>query len=375
MRLLIHMHSMSSNASATYEGASIAAPLEGAALPTVSVIVPCYNYGHFLEECVRSVLTQQGVDVELLIIDDRSTDDSAETAHRLAERDARIELRRHSRNVGLIATANEGIEWAQGEFVVLLSADDLLAPGSLRRAVTVMRKHPNVGLVYGRSELAREGRPVPEPSGRWRATKIWPGSDWIRLRCSAGRNCIFSPEAVVRTSIQRAVGFYDPVCHHTSDLNMWLRVAAVSDVAHIRGVAQAIYRHHADSMVHRDMQPTIDMRERRAAFDAFFATSASKLDEAEQLRELAARSLARVALWQASRAFERGSQTRVADDLAGFALDVYPKADRLREWRGLRMRRRIGAGRSRIFPPFLATRALDRLRRRASWRRMMSRGI
>lgn len=368
------MHSMSSNASATCESASIAAPLEGA-LATVSVIVPCYNYGHFLEECVGSVLTQQGVDVELLIIDDRSTDDSAETAHRLAERDDRIELRRHSRNAGLIATANEGIEWAQGEFVVLLSADDLLVPGSLRRAVTVMREHPNVGLVYGRSELAREGRPLPVPSGSWRATKIWSGSEWIRWRCSTGLNCIFSPEAVVRTSIQRVVGFYDPICHHTSDLNMWLRVAAVSDVAHIRGAPQAIYRHHADSMVHRDMRPTIDMRERRAAFDAFFAISASQLDGAERLRELAARRLARTALWQASRELERGPRTSVVDDLADFAVDVYPDAERLREWRGLRMRRRIGARRSRVFPPFLASRALHYLRRRAAWRRLMSRGI
>jgi hypothetical protein len=344
-------------------------------LPTVSVVVPCYNYGHFLEECVKTVLTQQGVDVELLIIDDCSTDDSAETAHRLAERNDRIELRRHSRNVGLIATANEGMEWAQSEFVVLLSADDLLVPGSLRRAATVMCKHPNVGLVYGRPDLAREGHPVPEPSGRWRATKIWSGSEWIRLRCRAGRNCIFSPEAVVRTSIRRVVGLYDPTCHHTSDLNMWLRVAAVSDVAHVRGVPQAIYRLHADSMVHRDMQPAIDMRERRAAFDTFFATSASKLDRSEQLQELAARSLAREALWQASRELERGAGTSIVDDLTDFALDIYPNADRLREWRGLRMRRWIGAGRSRVFPPFLATRALHRLRRRASWTRMMSKGI
>jgi hypothetical protein len=366
---------MSQYVAASSDDALTTAPAGHTDQPTVSVIVPCYNYGHFLEGCTTSVLSQEEVDVRLLIIDDCSTDDSAETARRLAELDNRIELRLHSRNLGLIATANEGLEWADGDFVVLLSADDLLVPGSLARATTVMHKHPNVGLVYGRTELAREGLPIPEPSGRWRATKVWTGADWIRLRCRAGRNCIFSPEAVVRTSIQHAIGTYDPDCHHTSDLNMWLRVAAVSDVAHIRGVPQAIYRVHADSMVHSDMRPTIDMRERRAAFDAFFATSASKLDASADLQDLAARSLAREALRQACQELERGGGTAVVDELANFALDVYPTAARLRGWRGLRLRRWIGGRRSRLFPPFLANRAIHRVRSRVRWARLMSRGL
>jgi glycosyltransferase involved in cell wall biosynthesis len=366
---------MSQRANTLCDERLITAPVAAAVQTTVSVIVPCYNYGHFLEDCVRSVLAQEGVDVELLIVDDCSTDASAETAHRLAARDDRIELRRHSSNAGLIATANEGLEWAQGDLVMLLSADDMLAPGALERAATVMREHPNVGLVYGRPQLAREDRPLPEASGRWRATKIWPGEEWIRLRCRAGRNCIFSPEAVVRTSVQHAVGLYDPICHHTSDLNMWLRVAAVSDVAHIRGVPQATYRIHADSMVYGGRQPAIDMRERRAAFDTFFETSASQLDGSAQLQELAARSLAREALRQAIRELERGVETSVVDDMVLFALAVHPNADRLPEWRALRLRRWIGGGRSRLFLPFIATRAIQRARRRVNWTRMISRGI
>jgi len=366
---------MSQRASAISDDALTPALARRTHQPMVSVIVPCYNYGHFLEGCTTSVLAQEGVNVRVLVIDDCSTDGSAAIAFRVAEQDDRIELRCHSSNVGLIATANEGLEWADGDFVVLLSADDLLVPGSLERAASVMRKHPNVGLVYGRSELAREGLPIPAPSGRWHATKVWQGKDWIHLRCRAGRNCIFSPEAVVRISIQRAVGFYDSACYHNSDFNMWLRVAAASDVAHIRGAPQAIYRVHANSMIHRDMTSVIDMWERKAAFDSFFATSASKLATTSQLRELATRSLARRALWQASREFERGGATRAVDDLADFALDVYPNAARLREWRGLRLRRWVGAGRSRVFLPFLASRAIHRVRSRADWARMMSRGL
>src|ERR687887_420932 len=118
--------------------------------PTVSVVIPCYRYGRFLPDCVRSVLDQEGVDVRVLIIDDASPDDSAQVALRLAAEDERVEVRVHEVNKGHIATYNEGLlEWADGDYSVLISADDLLTPGSLARATAVMEAHPSVGLVYG----------------------------------------------------------------------------------------------------------------------------------------------------------------------------------------------------------------------------------
>ncbi len=359
-------------------------------VPTVSVIVPCFNYGHLLEGCLASVLSQEGVEVRVLVIDDRSTDASAEVGRRLADRDERVEFRPHTENAGLIATANEGLEWAPGEYVVLLSADDLLVPGSLRRATEVMAKHPNVGMVYGKTLLAAEGRPLPEPSGRWRATKVWSGAEWVRIRCRSTYNCISSPEVVVRTSVQRAVGGYDPACHHSSDLNMWLRIAAVADVAYVRGVPQAVYRVHSDSMLRSEASTMVDLRERRVAFDSFFASRPARpegLDQprtggmgsgglwTDQLQRAVARTLARQALWRASRAVDQGAAEEVVQELTGFALDVYPEAHRLREWRGLRLRQWIGAGRSRGFLPFLATGAAHRLRSHAIRMRWRLRGI
>ncbi len=343
--------------------------------PTVSVIVPCYNYGHFLDGCIQSVLDQQEVDAQVLIIDDRSTDDSARMGAELAERHKRVEFRRHAENMGLIPTANEGLEWSQGEYVVLLSADDLLVPGSLRRAATVMGENAGVGMVYGRVVRAPEGRPIPTTAGRWRGTKIWAGEDWIGLRCRSGYNCIASPEAVVRTSVQRRVGGYDAGCHHTSDLNMWLRIAAVADIAHIRGAPQAIYRVHAGSMWRSHDGPMVNLRERRAAFESFFASCSGELDRSKRLQTLSARALARQALWQASRAVDRGDESALIEQLVDFAFDVYPKAERLREWRGLRLRRRIGVGRSLAFPPFLATGAAHRLRQHGNEVRLRFKGI
>lgn len=339
--------------------------------PTVSVIVPCYRYGHLLEGCAASVLAQDGVEVEMLILDDRSPDDSFEAARRIASGDSRVTARRHTRNVGLVQTANEGLEWARGEYVVLLSADDLLAPGALWRATATMMRHPTVGMVYGRALYARQGRPLPEPTGRWRATAVWHGGEWIERRCRSAQNCISSPEMVVRQSVQRQVGGYDPACTHASDLNMWLRIAAVSNVAHIRGIPQAIYRVHADSMLRSQRDPVVELNERRIAFERFFARCADELEDAGRLRRSVSQALARQALWQASRAVDRGERPELVEALSDFALEVCPEAQRLREWRGLSLRHTIGPGRSRLFPPFLATGVGHRLRghvSRARWR-------
>jgi hypothetical protein len=269
--------------------------------------------------------------------------------------------------------------WADGDHVVLLSADDLLTPGALWRAVAVMETHPEVGMVYGRAPYFREDRGIPITSGVWRGTDVWRGADWIRLRCRSGHNCISSPEAVVRTSVARAVGGYDPACTHASDLNMWLRIAALCDVAYVRGVPQAIYRIHATSMLRSAHTPMRDLKERWKAFSSFFASSGPVLEDAAELRTLAARALARQALWRASRAIDRelvtGPDAVDIDAFVAFALDVYEHARRLREWRGLQLRRLMGAGRSKYFPLFIATGAAHRIRSHADTRHWVRTGV
>jgi len=348
-------------------------------LPSVSVIVPCYRYASLLGGCVQSVLAQAGVEPRILIIDDCSPDDTAVVGQRLAAAHPAVEYHRNAQNLGLIATANEGLRRADGDYVMLLSADDLLVPDALRRATTVMSDNPDVGMVYGRPLYAYPEQPLPTVTGHWRATDTWAGAEWIRLRCRSGYNCISSPEAVVRTSVQRQVGGYDPACVHASDLNMWLRIAAVSDVAYVRGVAQAIYRIHPGSMLRSQSGPIEDLRERRVAFDSFFAQCGPLLADGQHLQETAGRALARQALWRASRTYARGlvadPQARDFDELVAFAQEVCPDVRGLREWRGLALRRRLGSRHSRWFPPFLATGAAHRLHNQLMWRRWRVRGV
>lgn len=353
-------------------------------LPLVKVIVPCYGYAHLLEGCVRSVLDQDGVDVRVLIVDDVSPDDTPAVGMRLAAEDARVAYRRNERNLGLIGTANEGLEWAQdSDYVILISADDRLTPGSIGRAVAVMEEHPEVGLVYGHAQYFEDDADLPEVRTRERGTRVQSGRDWIELRCRSGHSCISSPEVVVRTSVQLRVGRYDPECTHASDLNMWLRIAAVSAIGYVKGATQAYYRVHADSMLRSMLGSTggqvIDLAERRTAFENFFDRVGGRVRGAAKLRETARRTLARQALWKASRAYDKGQASGAGahevERLVQFALDTSPRTRRLPEWWGLRVRRRIGSGRSLAFLPFLVTGAAHRLRVSYGHWRLQARGL
>jgi len=330
--------------------------------PTVSVIVPCYDYAEFLPRCLGSILDQEGVDVSVLVIDDCSSDDTPAVAARLAADEPRITVRRHEVNQGHIATYNEGLAWADGDYVVLISADDLLTPGALRRATRIMEANPGVGMVYGRPLYAPSDRPLPTPKGRWRGTTVWPGPRWIDQRSRSGYNCISSPEVVVRGSVHEAVGGYKASLPHSGDLELWLRIAAVSDIGYVRGTPQAIYRVHPRSMLRSTYaDPLVDLHHRKAAFDAFFA-ECPDVEHVDRYRRRVGRAFAAQALWQASRALDRGREADVdIDALVAFARDACPDVRRVPQWHGLAVRRRFGR-RSVWFPPLLVSGATHRVR-------------
>src|SRR5262249_36411215 len=146
---------------------------------------------------------QPGVALRVLIVDDASPDDTPAVATALMAADQRVEYRRHAANQGHIATFNEGLAWADGDYTVLLSADDLLAPGALARAAALADARPEVGLVYGEAQRFSGPAPavadLPEPPGQWQIT---PGLEWFARVCRTNHVNITSPEAVVRTSLQ-----------------------------------------------------------------------------------------------------------------------------------------------------------------------------
>ncbi|WP_187365130.1 glycosyltransferase family 2 protein [Cellulosimicrobium cellulans] len=306
---------------------------------TVTVVVPCHDYARYLPAAVHSVLDQGGVRVDVVVVDDASTDDSLAVARRLADRDPRVAVLAHARNRGPVETFNDGLARATGEFLVRLDADDLLTPGSLARSVAVARAYPSVGLVYGHP-VHFTGEP-PAARTRVRRWTVWPGRRWLADRCADGYNVITSPEVLMRASVVAAVGGQRPLAH-AHDMEMWLRLAARSDVAHVGGADQAWHREHAASLSARQVDDATDFRERVAAFAELAAGGAAGLPERDDLLAASRRALVRQALRACRYEVDRGRRDpervrrlmaealRVAPELAGpwarldAALDASP---------------------------------------------------
>lgn len=311
-------------------------------LSQVDVVVPCYRYGHYLTGCVESVLSQIGVQVRVLILDDASPDHTPDVAADLVRRDGRVEYRRHAVNNRHVDTYNEGLlEWASAKYVLLLSADDMLAPGALRRAVKVMEADPAVCLVHGEQLLMGDAPPTLPREPVEPAVEVVRGEDFIGSCCGNGDNPVATPTVVVRTAVQRQIGGYRKSLPHSCDMEMWLRFAARGAVGRVRAV-QACKRMHQANMQHQYLGNALgDLKERHEAFDAFFRDDGHLLHDPERLHALARHSLGMQAFWAASGAFD-ASDLDACENCLAEALRIYPRLDATPEYRRFRWKRRIG---------------------------------
>jgi glycosyltransferase involved in cell wall biosynthesis len=113
--------------------------------PRVSVIIPCFNHGRFLRNAAQSVLSQTLADIELIIVDDGSTDETATVIAGLHDPRVRVQV---TGNRGVSAARNVGLDMARGEFTAFLDADDAWEPDKLARQVAIMDSEPEVTLVF-----------------------------------------------------------------------------------------------------------------------------------------------------------------------------------------------------------------------------------
>jgi glycosyltransferase involved in cell wall biosynthesis len=298
-------------------------------MASVDVAVPNYQYGRYLRGCVTSVL-QQGIDdVRVLIIDNASTDNSLEVASQLAKEDSRVEVVAHRKNVGHLASFNEGIDWASADYFMILCADDLLAPGALARAVSLMETHPNVNLTFGREHTLFSDMPAPEIE-QPRDANWWllGGSSLLQTLCETGRPdasrfMIAITTAIVRTSAQKRVGYFRRHLPHTSDLEVWLRFGCIGDAAGTTAI-QGIRRVHPlnrSATVHNCHYWNLHWE---AAFESFFQNEGADLPNAAHLRRTARRALAERAYWGAFSNLLRGD-LRLSRDLLGYAFSRCPE--------------------------------------------------
>lgn len=291
----------------------------------VDVIVPCYQHGQYLRECVESALNQSGAEVRVLIVDNASTDGSADIARKLADEYPRIDVRVHEKNLGPIASINEGLEWASADYMMLLAADDWITPGCFSRAIEVMEKHPEIVFAFGREvemldRVAVTVPDQPDEAAAWRSLTAQKFILELSPPGSVGAGAI-----VVRTTAQKRAGPYREGLSHAFDLEMLMRLATQGRVADIDAV-QGIRRLHPttqSSSLRRDA--TGQLVEIERAFENFFSGAGASLQDAHQIRHAVLRNVGSCAYWRALSRLVSG-RPRDALELFRLARRLSPRA-------------------------------------------------
>lgn len=129
--------------------------------PLISVAIPAYNYARYLPAAIRSVLAQAIAGLEIVVVDDCSTDGTGEAVAPFLA-DPRVRYLRNAANLGAVRNINKAIAEAQGRFILLLGADDFLLPGALGALHDALTRHPDAGFAYGNYVVADENDRIVE---------------------------------------------------------------------------------------------------------------------------------------------------------------------------------------------------------------------
>jgi glycosyltransferase involved in cell wall biosynthesis len=209
--------------------------------PRISLLVPVYNGEKYLREALDSLLAQTFGDFELLVIDDGSTDSSAEIVS--SYQDPRVRLERNERNLGLIATLNRGLELARGEFIARMDCDDVSFPNRLERQIRFMEDNPEVGVAGTWFEKVRD-------DGSSVMMKV-PADDATIRFFMIFDNAFLHSSIIIRRNLLERFGLrFDADFPYAEDYEFWVRCARHTRIANIPE-ALLRYRDHSENTSNR----------------------------------------------------------------------------------------------------------------------------
>lgn len=294
-------------------------------LPLVSIAIPAYNHARFIESCLESVCAQTYPELELVLIDDGSTDATLEVARRFLGankgRFRRVVLERQE-NQGVSATSNACIEVCQGEWVHLLGSDDVLYPNKVERiqAAIEVWGQQNVALVHSDADYIDEnGAPVIRREKRARPPE-GPDSEAYRW-LFFGQHSVVNPTIALRRDAFLSLGGFDRNLA-LEDLDCWLRLSVKFAVARVPEVL-ACYRKHPGNTLRRRIRMLGAIFQ---TYGKFIAANGDLIPAADLRRHF------RLNLWRFWRRIRRQEPTRFPSILANVVIS-YIKTPRAEDYR------------------------------------------
>jgi len=205
----------------------------------VSVIIPTYNYGHYIEEAIDSVLAQTYKDYEIIVVDDGSTDNTEEVVSKYGPKIKYI----YQENQGLSAARNTGIKKSNGEYIAILDSDDLWFPWKLEKQMKLFEANSVLGLVYS-DGFAFSEKGVFDDFLFGENTNFYRGRVFDKLLLN---NFISCPSALVKRDCFNKVGLFDTSLDACEDWDMWLRISLYYEIDYVNEPLVK-HREHKGSM-------------------------------------------------------------------------------------------------------------------------------
>ena len=240
--------------------------------PCVSVIIPAYNCAAYIRDALESVLAQDYRNLEVIVVDDGSTDGTADA---IAPLQQRIRLVRQP-NSGPAAARNHALAIAQGEYIAFLDADDLWLPGKISAQMAYFARHPDIRIVYGRwqrwhgdTDGAQELMRSPNECGD-DIDEAASGSIYTGMLLDS---MIHSITAVAHRSVFETIGGFDESLRTGEDYDLWLRATQRFRVAKLSRTL-ALYRIHAASTTAAERRENNEYRVLLRALERFGKTGA-----------------------------------------------------------------------------------------------------
>ncbi|MBX4258430.1 glycosyltransferase [Clostridium estertheticum] len=203
--------------------------------PKVSVIIPSYNHGRFIENAINSVLNQTFKDFELIIADDASPDDSVEKIRRF--KDSRIKFYSFEQNKGAVDTTNFCITKCVGEYIALLNSDDAWKENKLEMQVRFLDENLDIGAVFTDALfINEEGKELTKETFQWadvfnkdnRSSGQWFKQFFFHL------NCFCHPSILIRKNVYDKTNLYNHCLRQLPDFAMWIDVLKFTSISVIK---------------------------------------------------------------------------------------------------------------------------------------------
>ena len=225
--------------------------------PCISVLLPIYNGGKYLEDALQSVLGQKDVDLEVLAVNDGSTDNSAQTLESWAQKDARLRVLTHQRSQGICVALNYAAANAKAGVLARMDADDVAYAGRLKGQLQWLKENPHI--VAGGTWVRRI-----DPQGRSLGYARSPlSNDAIRDALKQGQGtAIVHPTLIIRRAAFEMVGGYDDAFRYIEDLDLYLKLMEIGQLGNLAAVGLD-YRQHLESANAQRFSVQLSLRQKR----------------------------------------------------------------------------------------------------------------